>query len=237
MAPKLVVLSGAGMSAESGIPTFRDSGGLWEQHDIMDVASPEGWQRNPSLVQRFYNERREGMKGVEPNAGHRALAAMEAFMDVQIVTQNIDDLHERAGSASVLHIHGEIFKKRSAGDPSLVEVCRDAIPDGALAPDGHPWRPDVVWFGEDVPRMGQALEWTSKADYFLVVGTSLAVYPAASLIGFAPPDAPRLVLDPNVHEMGERMPELAAASGIELRAQTAADGLPQLLEEFRNAYA
>jgi NAD-dependent deacetylase len=178
------------------------------------------------------------MKGVHPNAGHRALAEMEAFMEVYVVTQNIDDLHERAGSSRVLHLHGEIFKKRSAGDLFLVEECREDIPDGALAPDGHPWRPDVVWFGEDVPRMGEALDIVQEADYFLVVGTSLGVYPAASLIGFAPREAKRLVLDPNVHEMEGRVPELAmgAALGIDIRAQTAAEGLPLLLEEWRERY-
>ncbi len=238
----LVVLTGAGMSAESGVPTFRDSGGLWENHDVMEVASPEGWQANPSLVQRFYNERRRQMKTVQPNAGHHALAAMEVFFDVHIITQNIDNLHERAGSSKVVHLHGEIFKRRSAGNPDLLEDWDGDIEDGALASDGHPWRPDVVWFGEAVPRMGDALDLTKTADLFLVVGTSLAVYPAASLIGFTPPHAQRLVMDPMVAEIGERVPELAMASlsdgspGIELRAETAAVGLPRLLEEWRAAH-
>jgi NAD-dependent deacetylase len=194
---KLVILTGAGMSAESGIKTFRDSGGLWEQYRVEDVASIEGWYRNPDLVQRFYNERRRQLASAEPNAGHIGLVELEKDFYVSVITQNVDNLHERAGSKRVLHLHGLLTQARSSKDPGLViEIgYRDIVP-GEKAPDGSPLRPDIVWFGEAVPAMEQAAEIASNADIFVVAGTSLNVYPAAGLVHYVPATAPVFLIDP-----------------------------------------
>lgn len=190
----IVVFTGAGVSAESGLKTFRASDGLWEEHRIEDVATPEAWRRDPDLVLRFYNERRHGVMQAQPNAAHIALARLERFATVKIITQNIDDLHERAGSTDVLHLHGEIMKARSTLDGELYDTHGNDIQRGDLCPRGAQLRPHVVWFGEAVPMMEPAIEATMQADIFLVVGTSLAVYPAASLLQFVRPDAEKHIV-------------------------------------------
>lgn len=195
---RLVVLSGAGISAESGIKTFRDSGGLWEGHDVMEVASPEGWRRNQDLVQEFYNLRRKQARECLPNLAHELLVAMESNFEVMIITQNVDDLHERAGSSKVLHLHGELNKAQSSLDPNLVyELDHWEIKKGDKCEKGSQLRPNVVWFGEPVPKMLDAIKWAEKADIFLVIGTSLQVYPAAGLMDYAPATAPIYLIDPN----------------------------------------
>lgn len=204
----LVILTGAGMSAESGIKTFRDSGGLWEEYRVEDVASPEAWQRDPDLVRRFYNERRRQLEQAEPNAGHTGLVALERDYDVHIITQNIDDLHERAGSKKILHLHGQLTQARSSKNPNLIVDVgyRDLLP-GEIAPDGSLLRPNIVWFGEAVPAMEEAAEIASYADIFAVIGSSLNVYPAAGLIHYVPLMTPVFLVDPkpvqvpSVHEV------------------------------------
>jgi len=195
--PKLVVLSGAGMSAESGLSTFRDKNGLWDNYHISDVASPEGWERDRELVLNFYNERRRKMWGCQPNAGHVGLAQLEARYDVEIVTQNIDNLHERAGSTRVLHLHGELTKARSTLDPDLIcDIGDHDILIGSTCARGSQLRPHIVWFGEDVPLFPRATEIVGAADIVVVIGTSLSVYPAASLVNFAPTQARVFLIDP-----------------------------------------
>jgi NAD-dependent deacetylase len=195
---KLVVLTGAGISAESGIRTFRDSGGLWEEYDVTEVASPMGWWKNRELVLRFYNERRTQLAGCGPNAGHLGIASLEKYFDVNVITQNIDNLHERAGSKKVLHLHGELTKARSTADPSLVyDIGYKDIRPGDLCEKGSQLRPHIVWFGEAVPMMDDAIRITSTADIFVVVGSSLNVYPAAGLIEYAPAMASLWLVDPN----------------------------------------
>lgn len=199
----IVVLTGAGISAESGISTFRDSNGLWEQYRVEDVATPEGWVRDPELVTRFYNERRMQLSSVEPCGAHRLLHELEQDYDVDIVTQNVDDLHERAGSTRVLHLHGELEKVTSSWAPNDPTQIRKLTPDeyevhvGDKAPDGSQLRPYIVWFGEAVPNIEPAIELAGRADIFLIIGTSLNVYPAAGLLQFAPLDTPIYVIDPN----------------------------------------
>ena len=194
---KLVVLTGAGVSAESGIQTFRDSNGLWENHDIMEVASPEGWRKNQQLVQNFYNQRRKQLSLCQPNDAHKILADFEKHFEVQIITQNIDDLHERAGSSHVLHLHGELSKSQSTIDPSLVyPLDHWEIKTGDKCEKGSQLRPFIVWFGEEVPMMDRAVEIAGAADIFLVLGTSMQVYPAASLINFVPKQAKKYLIDP-----------------------------------------
>lgn len=194
---KLVILTGAGMSAESGIKTFRDSGGLWEQYKVEEVASIEGWYRNPDLVQKFYNERRRQLENAVPNAGHTGLVEMEKLFDVQIITQNVDDLHERAGSTKVLHLHGLLTQARSSKDPErIIDIGYRDILHGEKAPDGSPLRPNIVWFGEAVPAMETAADIASKADIFAVIGTSLNVYPAAGLIHYVPARISVFLIDP-----------------------------------------
>jgi NAD-dependent deacetylase len=196
---KLVVLTGAGMSAESGIKTFRESGGLWEEYDVSEVATPMAWERNMDLVLRFYNERRRQLAGCVPNEGHLGLARLEKHFDVQIITQNIDDLHERAGSSKILHLHGELTKARSSVDPFLLyDVGYGDIRAGDTCEMGSQLRPHVVWFGEPVPMMDEAIKLAADADIFVVVGTSLNVYPAAGLIQYAPAKASLWLIDPNV---------------------------------------
>jgi NAD-dependent deacetylase len=195
---KLVILTGAGMSAESGIRTFREAGGLWEEYDVVEVASPMGWAKNRELVLRFYNERRAQLEACKPNAGHFGVAALEKYFDVHVITQNIDNLHERAGSTKVLHLHGELTKARSTADPSLVyDIGYKDINPGDKCEKGSQLRPHIVWFGEAVPMMDEAVRITSTADIFVVIGSSLNVYPAAGLIGYAPEEAPLWLIDPN----------------------------------------
>jgi NAD-dependent deacetylase len=195
---KLVVLTGAGISAESGIRTFRDMGGLWEEYDVMEVASPEAWRKNPELVQRFYNERRKQLFTVEPNAGHIALAQAEKDFDVHIITQNVDNLHERAGSTKILHLHGELTKVRSTARPELIyDIGNKDIKMGDTCEMGYQLRPHIVWFGEEVPAIPEAAKIVAQADIFAVVGTSLNVYPAAGLIDYAPKGIPIFLIDPN----------------------------------------
>lgn len=194
---KIIVFTGAGISAESGLKTFRDSGGLWEEYKVEDVATPEAWEADPALVLEFYNKRREQALAAKPNAAHRALAELEKKFDVQVITQNIDNLHERAGSTRVLHLHGEITKSRSTADPSLVfDVKGDTISLGEKCPLGSQLRPHIVWFGEAVPAMEAAWELVEDADLFVVVGTSLNVYPAAGLLDRAPEKCPKYLIDP-----------------------------------------
>jgi len=194
---KLVILTGAGMSAESGIKTFRDSGGLWEQYKVEDVASIEAWYRNPELVQRFYNERRRQLETAVPNAGHTGLVDLEEYFDLYIITQNVDDLHERAGSGRVLHLHGLLTQARSSKNPDqIIDIGYRDILSGEKAPDGSPLRPNIVWFGEAVPAMEKAADIASQADIFAVIGTSLNVYPAAGLIHYVPAGIPVFLIDP-----------------------------------------
>ena len=219
---KLVVLTGAGMSAESGLSTFRDSGGLWEQHDVAEVASIEGWRKNPQLVQNFYNERRAELKTHEPNKGHFILKELEQFFNVFIITQNVDNFHERAGSSYVLHLHGELTKIKSEKNDALVYETTEDVRMGDVAEDGAQLRPDVVWFGEAVPNMAEAIDISRMADIFLVIGSSLQVYPAASLVDFVPPDAEIFIIDPK--------PVNAARNNTHFIRETASEGLQYFLK-------
>jgi len=195
--PSLVILSGAGISQESGIATFRDADGLWEGHDVMEVATPQGWNNNPALVLDFYNKRRAQLLEVEPNEAHHLCYRLEKHYDVHIITQNVDDLHERAGSTQVLHLHGELLKARSSRVHDHIQSCRGDINLGDLASDGSPLRPHIVWFGEDVPLLEKAVDICAKARTIIIVGTSLQVYPAASLYQYARQDATIYYVDPN----------------------------------------
>ncbi|HUM89312.1 MAG TPA: NAD-dependent deacylase [Prolixibacteraceae bacterium] len=194
---KLVVLTGAGMSQESGIKTFRDSDGLWEEYNIEDVATPEAWKKNPELVMRFYNERRKQLLDCNPNAGHVGLAKLEELFDVDIITQNIDDLHERAGSKKVLHLHGELKKARSSVDENLIyDIDGWELKMGQKCTKGSQLRPHIVWFGEAVPAISEAIPMVKAADIFVVIGTSMNVYPAAGLIHYVKPNTPVFLIDP-----------------------------------------
>lgn len=194
---KIVVLTGAGISAESGISTFRDANGLWENHSIEEVASPGGWARNPQLVLDFYNQRRRQLKQVVPNAAHNYVQKLEERYEVVVITQNVDDLHERAGSQNIIHLHGELNKVRSEYNQDLIYTWTEDVRLGDIATDGAQLRPDIVWFGEAVPKMEPAIEETLNADILLIIGTSLQVYPAASLIDYIPRGNPVWVIDPN----------------------------------------
>lgn len=197
--PHLVVFSGAGMSAESGLKTFRDNGGLWENHNVTDVATPEAWQRDPELVLRFYNMRRKQLMTAKPNKAHELVAALESDYQVSVITQNIDDLHERAGSSKVMHLHGELKKVQSEKYPELVyEWEKESISIGDTCERGHQLRPNVVWFGEAVPMIPKAYELATRAAIFIVIGTSLNVYPAAGIIDYVPKDADCYVIDPDI---------------------------------------
>lgn len=201
---KLVVLTGAGISAESGISTFRDSNGLWENHAIEDVATPQAWKKDKALVQRFYNERRKQVLAAQPNEMHFFLKTLESHFSVQIITQNIDDLHERAGSANVLHLHGNIRLAKSSGpnaEKKYYPIDGWELTTDQLCDEGYPLRPHVVWFGEEVPELQKAASIVSEADILIVIGTSLAVYPAASLIHFADKARMKIVIDPKVHAL------------------------------------
>lgn len=222
---KLVVLTGAGISAESGLKTFRDSGGLWENHSIEDVATPEGWRKNPALVLQFYNDRRAKAYDATPNAGHLALAELEKYFEVNIITQNVDNLHEKAGSTSVLHLHGELTKVRSIKNSHLItDIGGNAIEIGDLAEDGHQLRPHIVWFGEAVPMIEPATDIAMNADIFMVVGTSLQVYPAAGLINYVNKTVPKFIVDPHIPEASSNY------KNISFITETATVGVPQLAE-------
>ncbi len=198
MQKKLVVLTGAGISAESGLRTFRDMGDLWEEYDVTEVASLQGWEANRNLVLRFYNERRRQLHNVSPNAGHTGLVELEKYFDVHLITQNVDDLHERAGSSRVLHLHGELKKVRSTSNPELIyEIGNKDINPGDLCEKGSQLRPHIVWFGEAVPAIEEAADICSTADIFAVIGTSLNVYPAAGLLDFVPMSSKIYLIDPN----------------------------------------
>ena len=201
----IVVLTGAGMSAESGIQTFRGAGGLWEGYRVEDVASPEGFARNPEMVLRFYNERRKQVKKAKPNKGHYDLVALEKKHEVTIITQNIDDLHERAGSKKIIHLHGEILKSRSSKNEKLIYDCDEEIQIGDLCELGSQLRPHIVWFGELVPMIEIAAREVAHADVILVIGTSMVVYPAASLIHYAEPDVPVYIINPEIPEMQRKI--------------------------------
>jgi NAD-dependent deacetylase len=193
----LVILTGAGISAESGIPTFRDANGLWEGHDIHEVASPDGWHKNPSLVLDFYNKRRNNLLSVKPNEAHFLLGKLEEFYDVYIITQNVDNLHELGGSKNVMHLHGDLLKSRSSANPLLIYNQLTDINIGDLCEKGAQLRPHIVWFGEDVPLIADALDLVASADIFAVIGTSMQVYPAANLIDYVPTKSPKFYIDKN----------------------------------------
>ncbi|MBL7768120.1 MAG: NAD-dependent deacylase [Flavipsychrobacter sp.] len=226
---KLVVLTGAGISAESGLKTFRDSDGLWEGYSIEEVATPRAWSRNPDQVLKFYNERRRAVRKAQPNRAHQILAELENYFDVQIITQNIDDLHERAGSRNVLHLHGEIFKKHSEFDMELMEEVYDDMNAGELAPDGGRWRPAIVWFEEPVPKMMEAVPLVRRADLFLVVGTSLVVYPAASLVDYISSGCPLFVVD-------KKIPYAVSGSNLQVFENLASIGMEQLKKLLINQH-
>ena len=223
----IVVLTGAGISAESGLKTFRDSDGLWNGYDVYEVASPLGWEKNPEMVLNFYNDRRRDVAAAKPNAAHTGLAALEKDFDVTIITQNIDDLHERAGSTRVVHLHGQIFLMRSVKDDSLISEIKGDIKVGDTADDGGQLRPNIVWFGEAVPMMEKAVAIIQDCDYFVVVGTSLQVYPAASLLEYAPPYLPKFIID-------KKIPELGHYPNITFIEKPATEGVAELRKLLEN---
>ena len=218
----LVILTGAGMSAESGISTFRDAGGLWEKYRIEEVATPQAWATNPALVHKFYNARRKQLAEAQPNNGHKGLVELEQYFNVQIVTQNVDNLHERAGSSSVLHLHGELMKMRSSGPGREVfevqpEKIEFSIHD--KCPKGYPLRPHIVWFGEEVPEIGNAARIVEKADILVIIGTSMQVYPAAGLLHYAQPGIPMYLIDPNdveIHSNRVTVIRKGASEGVRI---------------------
>ena len=221
MKKKIVVLTGAGMSAESGISTFRDSNGLWENHDIMEVASPEGWRNNPSLVLDFYNKRRAQLKEVKPNRGHEILADLEKNFDVQIITQNVDNLHEKAGSTNILHLHGELTKVRSVANENYILDWTEDLNLGDADKNGNQLRPHIVWFGEAVPAIDDAIPMMEEADIVIIIGTSLQVYPAAGLMHYAKPHIPVYYIDPKpatIYDLVNPLEVLAmsASEGLEI---------------------
>lgn len=223
---KIVVLTGAGISAESGLKTFRDSNGLWEGHDVMEVASPEGFAANPELVLDFYNQRRRQLLAVEPNMAHNALANLEVTHEVTIITQNVDDLHERAGSTTILHLHGELLKVRSTEPPFAVQSWKEDVVIGDLCENGHQLRPDIVWFGEAVPMMDVAVDEIENAEAVMIVGTSMQVYPAAGLMQYAPNDVPIYFVDPK--------PSLSSTSRITVFAEKATTGVVKAIAEIND---
>lgn len=229
MSKKIVVLTGAGISAESGLKTFRDAGGLWEGHNVYDVATPEAWERNPELVQQFYNDRRKSVLAASPNAGHLALVNLEEKFDVTIITQNIDDLHERAGSTDILHLHGIITKSQSSRRPELTyDIPGWELKTGEMCELGTQLRPHVVWFGEAVPMIEKAAYICQKADVFIVIGTSLQVYPAAGLIDVVPDTALKFIVDLN---------ETSVLRDVERIKEPASVGVPKLVERLLTSEA
>ncbi len=221
----LVVLTGAGMSAESGLKTFRDENGLWEGHDVMKVASPQGFANNPNLVLEFYNQRRRQLKTVQPNAAHKTLAQLENNFKVSIITQNVDDLHERAGSSNVTHLHGELFKARNIADETSVVHWKDDIVLGTTDKNGIQLRPHIVWFGEDVPLFEKAISICQTADILLIIGTSLQVYPAASLMHYTAQNTPKFYIDPK--------PSIASKENLTVIGKTATEGIKDFVNEIR----
>ena len=227
---KLVFLTGAGVSAESGISTFRDSGGLWNNYRIEDVATFEAWQKNRALVLEFYNMRRKDALKAEPNEAHLIIAELEKYFDVEVITQNVDNLHEKAGSTKILHLHGELFKARSTKNKNyVVEIDGWELKEGDKAPDGSQLRSHIVWFGEDVPMIYNAEKIAEKADIFAVVGTSLQVYPAAGLVFSVPKDSPRFVVDPHI-------PEFKFDANTQFFANKASEGMKELKKLLLDKY-
>lgn len=225
---KLVVLTGAGISAESGLKTFRDSDGLWEGYNIEDVATPRAWKKDPQLVLDFYNYRRKNVLDAQPNAAHIGLATLEKDFNVTIITQNIDDLHERAGSTKVLHLHGEILKMRSEKDASLIYEIKSEIKIGDKAEDGAQLRPHIVWFEEPVPKIEEAIPIVRSAGIFVVIGTSLVVYPAAGLVNYAPWDIPKYIID-------RRIPYTSELMNITAIEKPATEGVEELIRLLKEA--
>lgn len=223
---KLVVLSGAGISAESGIKTFRDADGLWEGHDIMEVASPLGWNNNPELVLDFYNKRRKQLHEVQPNQGHYILAELEKHFDVHIITQNVDNLHEKAGSTKVLHLHGELLKVRSTKDENYILDWSDDLTTAHKDPNGNQMRPHIVWFGEDVPAIEEAIDLAEQADIFIVIGTSLQVYPAAGIMHYTKPETPVFYIDPKPASV------VQLANSLEIIPLSGSEGMMMLKERL-----
>ncbi len=225
---KIVILTGAGISAESGIKTFRDADGLWENHDVMEVASPQGWEKNRALVLRFYNDRRNHLKDVQPNAAHKALSELEAKYKVVVITQNVDDLHERGGSSHIIHLHGELAKMRSVMDDTKVYDCTKDIQVGDKAPDGYQLRPHIVWFGEMVPMLETAAKEVMSADIVMVIGSSMQVYPAAGLVEYAPDGAPVYYIDPKPtinYELGR-------SANLKVLEEKATTGVRKVVDEL-----
>lgn len=226
-----MVLTGAGISAESGINTFRDADGLWEGHDIMKVATPQGWRRNPELVLDFYNQRRKQAKDVKPNAGHYALAGLEKYFDVTIITQNVDNLHEQAGSTNVIHLHGQLFQCKSSLDETLIyDMDHWELKIGDKCERGSQLRPNVVWFGEPVPMMEVAIVEAAEAEIFLIVGTSLLVYPAAALMDFVDDHIPKYIIDP-------KLPSVRPRKNLVMLEERATVGVPKVMNELVEKYA
>jgi NAD-dependent deacetylase len=219
---KIAVLTGAGISAESGLKTFRDSNGLWEGHDLMEVASPQGFERNPELVLDFYNKRRRQLLKVHPNRAHESIAYLEARHEVVVITQNVDDLHERAGSSRVVHLHGELLKVRSTFDEALIMDWKEDLKLGDFCEHNHQLRPHIVWFGEEVPMIGVATQLVYASDVIMIVGTSMQVYPAAGLVQYAKPDTPIYFVDPN--------PTISSSDRIKVIAEKASTGVPKAIK-------
>lgn len=226
----LTLLTGAGMSAESGIATFRDANGLWEGHDVMEVATPDGFRRNPDLVLEFYNQRRRQLHTVKPNVGHTTLAQMEKEFKINIVTQNVDNLHEAAGSSNVLHLHGELLKVRSTKDPNYIIEWPDDLHLGDCDPNGRQLRPHIVWFGEEVPALEEAVIRVQEADAVVVIGTSMQVYPAAGLIHYARPGVPLFYIDPKPATLYD------IANPLEIIPESASIGVPLLWEKLKKVW-
>ena len=227
---KIVVLTGAGISAESGLKTFRDSGGLWEGYEVTEVATPQAWAANQKLVLEFYNQRRKQALEAKPNAGHQALAELEESFEVHVVTQNVDALHERAGSSNVLHLHGEISKARSTADPNLIYDLESwELKEGDTCEKGSQLRPHIVWFGEAVPMMEPAITLANQADIFIVAGTSLVVYPAAGLLDFVPSNVPKFIIDPKI-------PHVNRSENMFLFEEPASTGLPKVKDILLTEY-
>ncbi|TAE76245.1 MAG: NAD-dependent deacylase [Bacteroidetes bacterium] len=227
---KIIVLTGAGISAESGIKTFRDSDGLWENHHVQDVATPEAWKKDKELVTRFYNQRRSQLTEVKPNAGHLGLVELEEYFDVTIITQNVDDLHERAGSTKIIHLHGELTKVRSSINPDLVfDWGYKEVKIGDMCEDGSQLRPHIVWFGEAVPKMGEATLIARKSDIFILIGSSMVVYPAAGLITEVHNNQPKYIIDP-------QKPAINLDKMTTFIAEPATIGVPKLIKELKEKY-
>ncbi len=220
----IVVLTGAGMSAESGVKTFRDAGGLWEGHDVMEVASPQGFAKNPELVLDFYNQRRRQLFEVKPNTAHEDIAKLEKGYKVTVITQNIDDLHERAGSTNIIHLHGELLKVRSTYDETGIQDWKTDLVLGDLCKKGYQLRPHIVWFGEDVPLIEKAAQICETADVLLIIGTSMQVYPAAGLMHYAPPEIPIYFIDPK--------PNIGSSKRLTVIAEPATIGMKRFIKEL-----